>query len=176
VLAHETGVATAADPFGGSYYVEALTAGVETKARAIIEAVERRGGAVEAIAEGYIQREIARSAWAAQQAIERGEAVVVGVNRFEDGAPVNAPRTPDYTALAVKQIERLRSARAARDAAWTARALTAVGAAAGSAGLPLMEPILEAVRARATVGEITAALVEKWGRFGTSLTTSSRAG
>jgi len=176
VLAHETGVTAAVDPFAGSYYVESLTAGLEGDARAIIAEVERRGGAVEAISEGYVQREIARSAWMAQQAIERGEAVVVGVNRFDDGAPVSAPRSPEYAALASKQIERLRSARASRDAARTTRALAAVGAAAAAPGTALMESILEAVRSRATVGEITAAMEEKWGRFGTSLTTSSHAG
>jgi len=176
VLAHETGVARTVDPFGGSYYVEALTAALESQARGIIAEVERRGGAVSAIAAGYIQREIAQSAWAAQQAVERGDAVVVGVNRFDDGSPVEAPRSPDYTALGAKQIERLKAARAARDAARTTRALAALGEAAATPGSPLMEPILEAVRARATVGEITAALVERWGRFGTSLTTSSRAG
>ena len=106
----------------------------------------------------------------------RGEAVVVGVNRFDDGSPVEAPPTPDYTALAAKQIERLRATRAARDGARAARTLAALGAAAAAPGAPLMEPLLDAVRARATVGEITASLVEQWGRFGTSLTTSSRVG
>ena len=175
VLANETGVTRVADPFGGSYYVEALTAALEAKALAIIAEVQRRGGAVRAIAEGYVQREIAQSAYAAQQAIERGEAVVVGVNRFEDGAPVEAPRAPDYSALAAKQLARLARARAGRDAARTTRALSELGAAAAEPRSPLMERILEAVRARATVGEITAVLVERWGRFGTSLTTSSRA-
>ncbi len=176
VLAHETGVAQTVDPFGGSYYVEALTAALEERARGILAEVERRGGAVRAIAEGWVQREIAQSAWAAQQAVERGEAVVVGVNRFDDGSPVEAPPTPDYRALAAKQVERLTAARAARDTARVGRTLAALGAAAAKSGAPLMEAILEAVRARATVGEITAALVEQWGRFGTSLTTSSRAG
>ncbi len=176
VLAHETGVPEVVDPLGGSYHVEALTAALEQQARAIMAEVERRGGAVQAIAEGYPQQEIARSAWAAQQAIERADAVVVGVNQFDDGSPVEAPRAPDYTALAAKQVSRLRAARASRDAARTSDALAALGTAAASPRAPLMEPILEAVRARATVGEITAALVERWGRFGTSLTTSSHAG
>ena len=176
VLAHETGVTGAVDPFGGSYYVEALTAALESKARAIIAEVERRGGAVRAIAEGYVQGEIAQAAWTAQQRIERGEAVVVGVNRFDDGSPVEAPRTPDYTALAAKQIARLRAVRASRDAGRASGALASLREAAASAGAPLMEPILEAVRSRATVGEITSALVERWGRFGTSLTTSSHVG
>ena len=175
VLASETGVTRAVDPFGGSYYVEALTAALEAKALAIMAEVERRGGAVRAIGEGYIQREIAQSAYAAQQAVERGEAVVVGVNRFEDGTEVEAPRAPDYSKLAAKQKAQLARARATRDAARTAQALSDLGAAAAAPRAPLMEPILEAVRARATVGEITSGLVERWGRFGTSLTTSSHA-
>ncbi len=175
VLASESGVAATADPLGGSYYVETLTAALEGQARAIIAEVERRGGAVRAIADGYVQREIAQSAYAAQQAIERGDAVVVGVNRFDDGRPVETPRTPDYSALAAKQVARLQAARAARDGARTARALAALSEAAGTRGGRLMEAILDAVRARATVGEITAALEKQWGRFGTSLTTSSRA-
>ncbi len=175
VLAYESGVAATADPLGGSYYVEALTAGLEERARAIIAEVERRGGAVRAIADGYIQREIAQSAYAAQQAIERGEDVVVGVNKFDDGRPIQTPRTPDYSALAAKQIERLRAARASRDGERTSRALDALSLAARSPQGRLMEPILDAVRARATVGEITSALEKSWGRFGTSLTTSSRA-
>jgi methylmalonyl-CoA mutase N-terminal domain/subunit len=96
------------------------------------------------------------------------------VNRFDDGAPVETPRAPDYTALAAKQIERLRAARASRDTPRTRRMLAAVAEAARTRRA-LMEAILEAVRARATVGEITAALEQQWGRFGTSLTTSSRA-
>jgi methylmalonyl-CoA mutase N-terminal domain/subunit len=176
VLAHESGAASTADPLGGSYYVEALTAELEAKARELMAEVERRGGAVRAIAEGFLQREIARSAYAAQQAIEHGEAVVVGVNRFDDGLPVGAPRAPDYTALATRQIERLVAARAARDAGKLARTLAALSEAAGRSGAPLMEPILEAVRARATVGEITGAMEAVWGRFGRSLTEPSRAG
>jgi methylmalonyl-CoA mutase N-terminal domain/subunit len=174
VLAYESGVASTADPLGGSYYVEALTAALEEKARELMADVERRGGAVRAIAEGFLQREIARSAYAAQQAIEREDEVVVGVNKFDDGSRVDTPRTPDYTALAAKQVQALKAARAARDGARVTRALGALREAAAAPAAPLMEGILEAVSARATVGEITAALEGAWGRFGTSLTTSSR--
>ncbi len=176
VLAYESGVTRVADPLGGSYYVEALTAALEERARRIMAEVERRGGAVRAIAEGYIQHEIAQSAYAAQQAIETGQDVVVGVNKFDDGAPVEAPPTPDYSTLAAKQVERLRAARAARDAGRTSATLEALKRAAGTPGAPLMEPILDAVRSRATIGETTAALETVWGRFRTSLTTSSRVG
>ena len=176
VLAFESGVTATADPLGGSYYVEALTAALETGARELMAEVERRGGAVRAIAEGFIQHEIAQAAYAAQRAVESGEEVVVGVNRFEDGAPVEAPAAPDYSALAARQIERLHSARASRDAARCERALAGLRAAAASPAAPLMEGIVEAVRARATVGEITAAMESAWGRHGPSLTAPSPVG
>jgi len=176
VLAYESGVTATADPLAGSYYVEALTAALETGAADLMAEVERRGGAVRAIADGFVQRQIADAAYAAQRAIERGDDVVVGVNRFQTGAPPDAPPAPDYSALARKQVERLAAVRAARDAARVARALAALRRAAAAPPAPLMESILEAVRARATVGEITAALESAWGRHGTSLTASSRAG
>jgi len=176
VLAFESGVTAAADPLGGSYYVEALTAALETKALELMAEVERRGGAVRAIAEGYIQHEIAQAAYAAQRAVEAGDEVVVGVNRYNDGESVAAPRAPDYTALAARQIERLGAARASRDARRWSRALDALREAAAAPAAPLMEGIVEAVRARATVGEITQALESSWGRHGGSLTTPSPIG
>ena len=164
IVAYESGATRTADPLGGSYYVEALTAELEARARALLAEVERRGGAARCAADGFMQEEIARSAYATQQAIERGDAVVVGVNRFaEDGAPAPG-RAPDYTALAAKQVERLRAARAAREGAKVSLALAAVATAAATRGAALMEPILEAVRARATLGEIAAAMESVWGR------------
>jgi len=176
VLAFESGVTAAVDPLGGSYYVEALTSALETRARELMAEVERRGGAVRAIAEGWVQHEIAQAAYAAQRAVEAGDDVVVGVNRFQDGAAPEAPRSPDYSALARRQVERLAAARAARDAGRVRRTLDALGRAAAAPSAPLMESIVEAVRARATVGEITLAMESAWGRHGTSLTTSSRIG
>ena len=174
VLAFESGATATADPLGGSYYVEALTAALEAKARELMAEVERRGGAVGAIADGWVQHEIAQAAYAAQRAVEAGDEVVVGVNRFEDGASVEAPRAPDYSALAARQVERVTAARAARDAARWRTALAALAAAAAAPAAPLMEPIIEAVRARATVGEITAAMERSWGRHHGSLTGPAR--
>ena len=176
VLACESGVTAAADPLGGSYYVEALTAALETKARELMAEVERRGGAVRAIADGFIQRAIAEAAYAAQLGIERGDDEVVGVNRYEEGAPVGAPAAPDYSALAARQVARLTAARAARDAARCERTLRVLGEAAAQPAAPLMEAIVEAVRARATVGEITLAMERVWGRYGRSLTAPPRIG
>ncbi len=174
VLAYESGVTRTTDPLAGSYYVEALTAQVETQARALLAEVERRGGAAKAIAEGFVQEAIHRSAYAAQRAIESGDEVVVGVNRFGDETPLVTPRAPDYSALAAKQIARLNAARGKRDQSATARALEAVHAAAAAPRAPLMESIIEAVRARTTLGEITAAMERVWGRHGGGLTSSAQ--
>ena len=170
VLAHESGVARTVDPLAGSYYVEHLTAALEAQARAILAEVDRRGGAAKAIAAGYFQDEIAAAAYAAQQAVESGRDVVVGVNRYAGDERPDAPPAPDFSALAAKQIERLQRLRATRDAGRVRACLDAVTGAARTAGARLMEPILDAVRARATVGEITAALEAAWGRHGRSLT------
>ena len=176
VIAHESGAARTADPLGGSYYVEALTAELEARARDIMAEVERRGGAARAIAEGFIQDQIGRSAYATQRAIERGEEVVVGVNRFADGAPVQTPPAPDFSALAARQVERLKGARARRDAGQVQAALARLTDAARETQAPLMELILAAVRARATVGEITTAMEVVWGRFARGLTVPVRTG
>ena len=138
--------------------------------RALLADVDRRGGAARAIAEGFFQDEIAAAAYAAQRAVEEGREVVVGVNRFTDDSPRDAPAAPDYSALAAKQIERLARLRAARDGVLVRAALEQVTAAARRTDGPLMEPIVAAVRARATVGEISAALEAVWGRYERRLT------
>jgi methylmalonyl-CoA mutase N-terminal domain/subunit len=122
------------------------------------------GGAAQAINRGYFQDAIAKSAYSQQRAIEAGEQVVVGVNRFaaEEG-PTIVP-APDYSELAARQIERVRQARSERDARpWRAALDNLERAAAGSE--QLMPSIIEAVRARATVGEISDTLRRVWGTF-----------
>src|SRR6185437_8890842 len=117
VLASETGVPDVVDPLGGSYFVEALTDRLESEARALLDQVEAMGGSARAIERGFFQDAIARSAYAFQRAVEAGEQVVVGVNRFEDdGTPPSIP-APDYSALAAGQRERLQRARSRRNAA-----------------------------------------------------------
>ena len=164
IVAHESGATSTADPLAGSYYVEALTASVEAQAREILATVESRGGAARCADDGYVAEEIARSAYAAQMAIERGEQVVVGVNKYADGRDADPVPMPDFSALAAKQIARLKEARATRDQAKARAAVDAVEAAARTHDAPLMEPILEAVRARATLGEIAGAMEKVWGR------------
>ncbi len=164
VLAHESGVTGAVDPLGGSWYVEALTDRLEAEARAIIAEVDALGGSARAVERGYFQERIARSAWALQQRLESGEQVVVGVNRFTDDSPPAALDAPDFEGLAARQRERLAASRAARDGEAVRQALAAVAAAAGGTG-PLMEPIIAAVRARTTLGEISATLRAAWGTY-----------
>ncbi len=164
IVAFESGATRTADPLAGSYYVEALTDELERRARALLEAVEARGGAARCAADGFIAEEIARSAWAAQQAIERGDDIVVGVNKFADGQDADPVPMPDFSALAAKQVAQLRRARAQRDQPSVAAALQAVEAAARMDGARLMEPIIAAVKARATLGEISAAMEKVWGR------------
>jgi methylmalonyl-CoA mutase, N-terminal domain len=162
VLGYESGVADVIDPLAGSYYVECLTDRIERDARALIEQVDALGGAAAAVAKGHFQEAIARSAWELQQRQESGEQVVVGVNRFVEDAPPPEIALPDFAELARRQRDSLAAARANRDPARVTAALGALRtAAAGTEAM--MPPILEAVRARATLGEISDALREVWG-------------
>jgi len=171
ILGHESGVAATADPLAGSYYVEQLTTTLEREAMALLARVDALGGAARAIAAGFMQEEIARSAYEHQLRVERGEAVIVGVNRFSDGRESVSIPTPDYSALERGQVERVRAVRARRDRASVERALSTLRAeahgfaAAGGRNPPLMPMIIDAVRARATVGEIADALRASWGEY-----------
>jgi len=164
ILAHESGVTATVDPLAGSFYVESLTDEIEQGARAIIEEVDRLGGAGAAIERAYFQDRIARSAYRTQQRQERGDQVVVGVNRFTDDVPASAIEIPDYAGLAERQRERLARARSARKAGAFTKALDALREAAGR-DEPLMPSLLDAVRARATIGEMSDALREQWGVY-----------
>ena len=185
ILANESGVTATADPLGGSYYVEYLTNQLEERALALMARVDALGGAERAIAAGFLQEEIGRSAYEQQLRVESGEIVLVGVNRFTDGAPPPDIPSPDYSALERSQAARVRDARARRDDGQLRRALNSLGDAAGALtsaaestdGAPLsanvvsgareqiMPRIVDAVRARATVGEISDVLVDRWGRY-----------
>ena len=168
ILAHESGVALTADALAGSYYVEALTDELERRAIRLITEVESRGGSVRAIETGFFQEEIARSAYEFQLAVERGESVIVGVNRYADGETAPVMASPDYSALEADQIERVRALRLRRDGPAVAAALGALAAAAPQVGSPanaMMPLIVAAVRVRATVGEISDTLEQVWGRY-----------
>ena len=164
ILAFESGVTRAPDPLGGSWYVEALTDRLETEARTLIEHVDGMGGAVRAVERGFFQEAIAQSAYRQQSAVESKAQVLVGVNRFTDGSEHPVVAAPDYSALASRQRARLAEARARRDGKAVEAALGVLDtAAAGSE--PLVPPIVEAVRARATLGEISDVLRRRWGTY-----------
>ena len=164
VLGYETGVPAVVDPLAGSWYVEALTDRIEREARALVEEVDRLGGAAAAIERGFFQEAIARSAYAHQQAQEAGDLAVVGVNRFADASAPPVIEIPNFPELEARQRARVAATRARRDGAAVARALGAV-AQAGAGTAPLMPPIIEAVRARATLGEISDELRRIWGTY-----------
>jgi methylmalonyl-CoA mutase, N-terminal domain len=167
IVAFESGITSTADPLAGSYYVERLTDEMEKRAVGLIEKVDAIGGAEKAIAAGFFQEEIARSAYEQQLRVEAGETVVVGVNRFtDDSAPMTIP-APDYSALEKVQADSVKVLRKKRNAADTTRALSALreASAATTGDLRLMPLIIDAVRARATVGEISSALATNWGAY-----------
>ncbi|WP_428261554.1 acyl-CoA mutase large subunit family protein [Haliangium sp.] len=164
VVAHESGVADFIDPLAGSYAVESLTDEIEAGARAYIDKIDELGGVIEAIEQGYMQREIQRRAYEHQRAVEKGERVVVGVNEFQidEEAPVEIGKVDP--GLERAQVERVAALRRRRDQAETDRALTALAdAAAGSDNL--VPAILGAVKALATVGEVADVLRERFGEY-----------
>ncbi len=164
ILAYESGLAGTVDPLAGSYYLEALTDRIEREARALIEEVDELGGAAAAIERGFFQEAIARSAYDMQRAQESGRLTVVGVNKFTDDSNPPAPALPDFTELEARQRRRLADTKARRDSAQVGATLARLGRAAeGTAGL--MPPVLDAVRARATLGEISDTLRGVWGLY-----------
>ncbi|MCX2727274.1 methylmalonyl-CoA mutase family protein [Thermomicrobium sp. 4228-Ro] len=164
ILAEETGVADTADPLGGSYFVEALTDEVERRAWELIEAIEGLGGAVTAIERGWIQAQIAESAYQWEAAVERGERIVVGVNRYQDVVPVQVPVHRLDEAAVERQIRRVQEYRAKQDAVRVERALARVEEAAR--GTENMLPVLrEALLAGATLGQICGRLRQVWGEY-----------
>jgi methylmalonyl-CoA mutase N-terminal domain/subunit len=164
VIAHETGVANTVDPVGGSFVVEALTDRIEREAREIIETIDRLGGTLAAIDTGFVQRAIQDAAYQAQKAIDSGDAVVVGVNRFMSTDPVNIETLQIDPTVEREQVDRLCQLRSSRSACDWRAALDAVSLAAAS-GDNLMPPLIAAVEAKATVGEISDTLRQQFGEY-----------
>jgi methylmalonyl-CoA mutase, N-terminal domain len=162
ILAHESGVGDTVDPLAGSYYVEALTDALEAKAREYLEKIEEIGGASEALA--YMQEEIHRAAYAHQLAVEQGERVIVGVNRFRGADEPLDLAQPDFSALERTQRAQLAEIRRTRDDADVRARLEAIRAAARGTD-NLMPRIIDAVKAMATLGEISDALRAEWGTY-----------
>jgi len=157
ILAHESGVANTVDPVGGAYAIEHLTDEIENDARKLIEQIDSLGGMIRAIETGYVQREIQKSAYEYQQSIEHNQRILVGVNAFRTGPEAPIPTLRIDPTIEREQIERLSALRARRDAAKAKASIDEVESRARS-GENLMPPILAAVEAYATVGEISDAL------------------
>jgi methylmalonyl-CoA mutase N-terminal domain/subunit len=163
ILAYESGVASVVDPLAGSYFVESLTDRLEADAVAMVDAIEELGGAIAAIENGYQQRLIEESAYEAAKRIEEGTSIVVGVNAFRSDDP-RVPLSTADPALERDQIARVVASRARRDGDEVEKSLELVGEAARSDEnlLPVMK---RALRAGATVGEVSAALRDVFGRY-----------
>jgi methylmalonyl-CoA mutase len=167
ILAEESGIANVADPLGGSYFVESLTNELAEKAWALIEEVEAMGGMTQAVGEGMPKRRIEEAAAARAARVDKGEDVIVGVNRYRLGeeSPIDFLEV-DNDKVRTGQVARIEKVRRGRDGAKAQAALDALREGArGDANLLALA--VEAARARATLGEISAALEDVWGRYGT---------
>jgi methylmalonyl-CoA mutase, N-terminal domain len=164
IILHESGVASSVDPFGGAYAIEAMTDAIEREASAILARIDAMGGTLTAIEAGFIQRQIQDSAYAAQQAIDAADAIVVGVNRYAQ--PETAP-TPTFELdpdIEAQQVDRLRAVRASRSETEWRASLAAIDTTAREGG-NLVPAIIAAVEKRATVGEIADTLRRVFGEF-----------
>jgi methylmalonyl-CoA mutase N-terminal domain/subunit len=165
VIAAETGVANVVDPLGGSYFVEALTNRMELEAEAYFAKLDKLGGVVRAIEEGFQQREIGKAAYAYQQALERKRKIMVGVNEFvEHDEKIDIPILVIEKRVEEEQRRGLADLRRNRDNALATRTLSELRDAARGTG-NLMQPMLECARAYATVGEQVAALQDVFGTY-----------
>jgi methylmalonyl-CoA mutase N-terminal domain/subunit len=163
IIANESGAADIIDPLGGSYAIEAMTDEIEGRAEAYIKKIDEMGGMVQAISKGYVQREIQEAAYAWQRQVEAKEQVVVGVNAFKaDDPPVPVMKVDP--ALEEQQVARLKALRSSRNQAAVKAALDAVRA--GARGTENLMPLfLAAVKAEATLGEVSDALREVYGEY-----------
>ena len=164
IIAEETGVANTVDPVGGSHVIEQLTDEIERAALALLDRIEQMGGTLAAIESGFIQREIQESAYRAQVAVDSREQIIVGVNKYEDTDSASRSIFQVNPDVERTQIERLRAVRYGRDTNAHADALASVGAAAKD-GRNLVPPIIAAVEAHATVGEIADTMRAVFGEY-----------
>lgn len=171
IIAHESGVTNTVDPLAGSYVVEYLTNEIERQAQAYIEKIDAMGGVLVAIEQGYIQQEIADAAYRYQQAVEKGERIVVGVNAYQiEEETRRLKRLVVDPAVEVRQRERLAALRARRDSERVSAMLARIEAAARAPDEPLMPLFIAAVEADCTLGEICGVLRRVWGEYRPPLT------
>ncbi len=165
IIAHESGVTNTVDPLGGSYFVEALTDAMEAQAQAYFDQIAAYGGLLPALEEGFFQREITEAALRFQREVEAGRRVIVGVNDYTSGAAQSVPLLRIDEAGYRRQLARLAELRRTRDNRAVSQTLAALAQAARRDNHNLMEPILDAVRAYATLQEMMDVLREAWGVY-----------
>ncbi|MDQ6695349.1 MAG: methylmalonyl-CoA mutase family protein [Chloroflexota bacterium] len=164
IIAYETGVASTIDPLAGSYYLESLTTNIEEKAKEYLSRIDKMGGTLAAIEEGFQQNEIQDAAFEWQSAVDSGEHVIVGVNRFGASEPPHEDLLKVDPALQASQVEQLQQIRAQRDQAVVESNLERLRNAAGGSD-NLMQHIIESVESLATLGEISDALRAVFGKY-----------
>ena len=165
IIAHESGVTNTVDPLGGSYFVEALTDAMEAQAQAYFDQIAAYGGLLPALEEGFFQREITEAALRFQREVEAGRRVIVGVNDYTSGAAQSVPLLRIDEAGYRRQLARLAELRRTRDNRAVSQTLATLAQAARRDNHNLMEPILDAVRAYATLQEMMDVLREAWGVY-----------
>jgi methylmalonyl-CoA mutase N-terminal domain/subunit len=165
IIAHETGVTNTIDPLGGSYFIEALTDRLEQQAYAYFAKIDELGGMVQAVKDGFPQREIADAAFELQREIDSGRRIVVGVNSYTESDDAATPTLRIDPALEQRQIDRLSAVKANRDNEALQRTLRELKAAAAAGGRNLMPLLLDAARVHASEGEIVHALQHVWGDY-----------
>lgn len=165
IIANESGVADTVDPLGGSYYVEQLTDKVEAEVQEYLNKIKDMGGAVQAVEDGYMQREIHHAAYEAQKNIERGKDIIVGMNKFQTDEEVNPELMKMDEQLEKQQVDKTNNIRNTRDNAQVEQALSQIEQAAKDPKSNLMPHILDAVKSYATVGEICNVLRKEFGEY-----------
>jgi methylmalonyl-CoA mutase, N-terminal domain len=165
IIAYESGVDRVVDPLAGSYYVEYLTDETEKRALQILDKIQQLGGIIRAIEEGYPQREIAESAYCFQREVESGERKIVGVNAFKSDLEETIPILKIDEKVERGQVERLQAVKRSRSAAAVQEKLRAVEAACRDERQNLMVPVLEAVKAYCTLGEVSDVFRKVWGAY-----------
>jgi methylmalonyl-CoA mutase N-terminal domain/subunit len=167
IIAHESGVTNTIDPLAGSFYMEQLTDQIERQAEDYIKQIDDMGGVVPAIEQGYIQRQIEQSSYEFGKSVEEGERVIVGVNKYQSDTEPDVEIFEVSEEVRNQQIERINQVREQRDQAAVDKALEELKQAAeGDANV--MPPILEAVHAYATIGEICGVLRAAFGEYSES--------
>ncbi|HLR41158.1 MAG TPA: methylmalonyl-CoA mutase family protein [Virgibacillus sp.] len=165
IIANESGVADTVDPLGGSYYVEELTDKMEEEIQVYLDRIKEIGGAVQAVEEGFMQREIQQNAYETQKRIEKEEEIIVGLNKFKLDEEVNPDLLKVDEALEQAQIESIQETRTNRDQTAVDHTLAAIRKAAKTQNVNLIPFILDAVKVYATIGEICNVLRDEFGEY-----------